>query len=91
MNLRQVSNDQQLDAKSEIQKTKRLAHSGNGDRNMYHHIASLPILTLVIRSFIIWRGFEFKFKFEFEFELNSYFCFPNLILLLFFLLLFYIK
>ena len=48
MNLRQVSNDQQLDAKSEIQKTKRLAHSGNGDRNMYHHIASLPILTLVI-------------------------------------------
>jgi hypothetical protein len=82
LNLRQVSNDQQLDAKSEIQKTKRLAHSGNGDRNMYHHIASLPILTLVIRSFIIWRGFEFKFKFEFE--LNSYFCFPNLILLLLF-------
>lgn len=48
MNRRQVSNDQQLDAKSEIQETKRLAHSGNGDRNMYHHIASLPILTLVI-------------------------------------------
>lgn len=56
MNLRQVSNDQQLDAKSEIQKTKRLAHSGNGDRNMYHHIASLPILTLSLFVVLLYGG-----------------------------------